>query len=266
VPPVSAARLIGEKSFETLTCTRCNNACGTKYQNDLKHFLIHRLWQWGIYDGIFPGEVTVPGSSALKCNIVWDRKGIRIIGVPKANNPLVTERHVSILNRLVETGSSDWEVHLKGNLGYRRANVHSAYLHAAYLMLSMRTGFMYSFSPAGRALRESLAEGSRSLLGACTIPPDMTGIGSTPWVARVEEPTNLRCVWVKVAGAIVVLPQPDNLDLATLYAAWQQASRSTDIGLLPRGDIHFRLTFFTKEDLFEAKKCLPAFFGQPSPA
>jgi len=265
VPPASAAKLIGEKSFETLTCTQCNNAYGTKYQNDLKHFLIHQLWQSGKYDGKIPGEVTIPGSSALKCNIIWNRKGIQIIGVPKANNPLTIERHMSILNRLVETEISDWEVHLKGNLGYRRANAHNAYLHAAYLMVNIRTGCMYSFSSAGMALRKLFVEKSSSQLGACTLPTEIIGIGSTPWVARVEEPSNLRCIWVKVAGNIVVLSQPDNIDLTTLYKAWQQVSKSTDFGLLPRGNIRFKLTFYTKEDLFEAKKCLPAFFGKSSP-
>lgn len=265
VPPASAAKLIGEKGFETLTCTQCNNAYGTKYQNDLKHFLIHQLWQSGEYDGKIPGEVTIPGTSALKCNIIWNRKGIQIIGVPKANNPLTIEKHMSILNRLAETGISNWDIHLEGNLGYRRTNVHNAYLHAAYLMVNIRTGCMYSFSSAGMALRKLFVEKSCSQLGACTIPTKIIGIGSTPWVARVEEPSNLRCIWVKVAGNIVVLPQPDNTDLTTLYEAWQQVSEATDFGLLPRENISFKLAIYTKEELFEAKKCLPSFFGKSSP-
>lgn len=260
VPPASAAKLIGEKSFETLTCKQCNNAYGTKYQNDLKYFLIHQLWQSGKYDGKIPGKVAIPGSSALKCNVIWNREGIQIIGVPKANNPLITERHISILNRLAETKTSDWGIHLEGNLGYRRANVHNAYLHAAYLVANIRTGCMYSFSNAGIALRKLFIEKNCSQLGACIIPTEIMGIDTTPWIARVEEPSDLRCLWIKVAGNIVVLSQPDNTELTALYEAWQQKSKSTDFGLLPRGNIRFKLTFYTMKDLIEAKKCLPTFF------
>ena len=265
VPPTSAAKLIGEKGFETLTCTQCNNTYGTEYQNDLKHFLIHELWQSGEYDGKIPGEVAIPGTSALKCNIIWNRKGIQIIVVPKANNPLTIERHSSALRRLAETRISNWDIHLKGNLGYRRTNVHKAYLHAAYLMVDIRTGCMYSFSSAGMALRKLLAEKSCSELGACTIPTKIIGIGSTPWIARVEEPSDLRCIWVKVAGNIVILPQPDDTHLITLYRAWQQVSEAKDFGLLPRENIYLKLTFYTREELSEAKKCLPSSFGKSQP-
>ena len=262
VPPTSAAKLIGEKGFETLTCKQCNNGYGTEYQNDLKHFLIHQLWQSGDYDGEIPGEVTVPGSSALKCNIIWNNKGIQIIGVPKANNPLVTKGHESILNSLVQTKTPDWSFHLEGNLGYRRAKVWNAYLHAAYLMANIRTGCMYSFSSAGIALRKLIVEESCSQLGACIIPTEIRASDGSPWVAEIVEPSDLRSLWIKVAGNVVILPQPGNIELSTLYEAWQQASKVTDFGLLPRGDICFKLTFHTKGDLGEAKKCFPSFFGK----
>lgn len=262
VPPTSSAKLIRETSMVTLTCNQCNHTYGSRYQNDLKHFLIHQLWQSGKYDGKIPGEITIPGSSALKCNLIWNEKEIKIIGVPKANNAVITEEHISILNKLVETKTSDWNFHLDGNLGYRRANVWNAYLHAAYLMANIRTGYMYSFSNAGAVLRKFIVEKNCSQLETCIIPTGVIGINCIPWIAGVEEPNELRCLWIKVAGNIVVLPQPNNIELTALLKTWQQASKSTDFGLLPKGNIHFKLTFYTREDLFEANKCLSTFFGK----
>jgi len=264
VPPTSAAKLTGEKCFKTLTCKQCNNAHGTKYQNDLKHFLIHQLWQSGNYDGKIPGKVTIPGASALNCNIIWNKRRIEITGVPRANNPLIVEEHKHILNRLVETEASDWNVHLEGDFGCRRTNVYYAYLHIAYLMVSIRTNWMYSFSPAGKALRELSVEKNYSQLGACVIPIREIVADGLSWVARVEEPSNLRCLWVKVAGSIVILPQPYNDELTALHEAWQMASNLTDFGLLPRNDIRFKLTFHTREELFKAKKFLLTFFKNSS--
>jgi len=264
VPSTSSAKLIGEKSFETLTCKQCNNAYGSKYQKDLKHFLIHQLWQAGKFDGKIPGKVTIPGSSALNCNIIWNKKGIQIIGVPKANNPLIIDSHMSMLNKLVEKGTSDWSFHLEENLGYNRTNVYNAYLHAAYLMVNIRTGSMYSFSNAGTTFRKLFLERNCSQLGACVIPTEILGVKSTSWTAEIEEPNDLRCLWIKVAGNIVIFPQPDNTQFTALYNAWQQVSKSTDFGLLPKGNIHLRLKFYTEKDLFEAKMCLPTFFEKSS--
>jgi hypothetical protein len=264
VPPTSAAKLIGERVLETLTCRECNNTHGTKHQNDLKHFLIHQLRQSGNYDGKIPGQVTIPGSSALKCNIVWNKKGIQIIGVPKANNPLTVKEHESILNRFVETEPSNWSFQLEENPGYRRDEVWNSYLHAAYLMANIRTRYMYSFTRAGLVLRKLIMEGNCSQLGVCIIPTEITGIHGSPWIAEVEEPSDLRCLWIKVAGNIVILPQSSNTELAALYKAWQEASKLTDFGLLPIGDMPFRLRFYTSEDLIEAQKCLPTVFGKSS--
>lgn len=261
VPPDSAAKLIGERCFRTLTCKQCNNAYGTKYQNDLKHFLIHQLWQLGKHDGSIPGEVSVPGSSSLRCNVILSKKGIRITVVPKANNPVTIGRFRSSLQSIAEAGTSDWDIHLTGKFGYRPTNVYKAYLHAGYLLVDIRTGCMYSFSSAGIALRKLLATRNCSELGACIIPSEIVGIGSTPWIARIDEPSHLRCLWTKVAGNIVILPQPDNADPTTLYEAWRQVCETTELGLLPRESIHLALAFYTKEELSEARKCLPSSFG-----
>ena len=50
--------------------------------------------------------------------------------------------------------ASDWEIHLEGNLGYKHPNVYQAYLYEAYLIASVRVGYLNSFSKAGAVLRE----------------------------------------------------------------------------------------------------------------
>lgn len=265
VPPTSSAKLINEKCLVTLTCNKCNHTFGADYQNDLKHFLIHQLWQSDKYNGEIPGEITLPGSRALKCNIIWNSKEIKIIGVRKANNPTVVKEHESILNELAITNVQDWKFRLDGNLGYKRENVWNAYLHAAYLVAYIRTGGMYAFTRAGEMLRKYINEKNGSNLGACTIPSQVLGVAGYPWIAQIEETAPLRCLWIKVAGNIVVLPRPDNVALLSLFQAWQQECKVTDFGLVPN-NIHLKVTFFTEGDLFEARKSLPSFLERCSPS
>ena len=54
VPPQVAGRLIGERRIRTLTCKRCNNTFGSKYQADLKLFLRCQLLAYGKYSGPIP--------------------------------------------------------------------------------------------------------------------------------------------------------------------------------------------------------------------
>ena len=91
VPPKAVAKLIGEKTFTTLTCKGCNNTSGTRYQDDLKHFLIHQLIEYGRSTEPIPGAVTFPGTSPLRCNITWTQEKVKIVGVPKRNNPATTQ-------------------------------------------------------------------------------------------------------------------------------------------------------------------------------
>jgi hypothetical protein len=261
VPPASSAQLIGEKCLVTLTCKKCNNKFGTEYQNDLKIFLIHQLWQSDKYYGTIPGKITLPNSSPVRCDIIWNSKEIKIIGIPKANNPAIIKEHMSILNEIIASKTEDWNFKLDGNLGYKRSNVWNAYFHSAYLVAYIRTGGMYSFSPAGLTLRKCIMDKQCSEFGICIIPSQVIGVAGTPWIAIVDQPDNLRCLWVKLAANIVILPRPENPELSKLYKAWQQACNTSDFGLLPRDEVHFKISFFTKADFNEAQKCLPTFFS-----
>jgi hypothetical protein len=265
VPSTSASKLIKEKSLFTLTCKNCNNSYGTKYQNDLKHFLIHQLWERGKFDGQIPIEVSIEGSSPLICNLIWNpidiNKKIEIIGVPKANNPLIIKEHQKLLEKYVETQVQDWKIEFNGNLGYKRINIWTAYIHLAYLVACIRSEYMYAFSEAGKLIRQLLAENIDSQFGWPIIPSQVVDAESWLWLAIVNKPKELSCAWIKVAWNIVILPNPETKDVLTLYKNWREISKDTSFGISPDA-ILFNLSFLTNQDLNEAKKSLPKFFGR----
>jgi hypothetical protein len=260
VPPSSASKLIKEKTRLTLTCHSCNNTYGTKYQNDLKNFLIFQLWQKGKYDGYFPGNVSIAGSPTLNCNITWNpidkNKPITIIGVPKANNPITTEGHLSLIKSFAEKQEIGWGIKIEGSFRFKQDNIWAAYLHLAYLSICIRTGYMYAFTEAGILIRKLIAENSSSQIGPCIIPGQIGDVDSWPWLAQINAPSELSCLWVKVAGNIVILPKPDNKDLTTLYKNWRYVSKEDILGIIPQ-NISLTLEFITNQDIIEAKKSLP---------
>jgi hypothetical protein len=50
-------------------------------KSDIDLIVMSTHVQSGKYDGKIPGEITIPDSSALKCNIIWNKKWIHITGV-----------------------------------------------------------------------------------------------------------------------------------------------------------------------------------------
>ena len=267
VASTSASKLVKEKNLFTLTCKNCNNTYGTRYQNDLKHFLIHQLWEQGKYDGQFSAEVSIEGSPPLICNLEWnpkdENKPIKIIGVPKANNKLISEEHVKILENYVGTQGRGPHFNFNFNFGYKQMNIWSAYIHLAYLTACIKTEYLYAFSNAGRLIRQLLERNTFSTIGWCIIPPQIVDIESWPWLAIVRNPNELSCLWVKVAGNIVIMPNSDTEDIATLYKNWQEVSDITNFGISPK-NVPLSLSFFTRQDIIEAKKSLPRYFERIS--
>jgi hypothetical protein len=262
VPPEAVAKLIREKSLTTLTCRDCNNTSGTRYQKDLKLFLRHQLLEFGKYTGPIPGTVALPGASPLHCNITWTPETIRIIGVPRANNPATTQKHMKALDEIVNNKVTDWEFKLTGNYGYRLPVAWLAYLQIAYLLAFILTDCCYAFTRAGTELRSLLFQGTAGRVGPCLIPPQVVGIGGKPWLATVTGPSDLKCYWAKVAGNIVILPLPDDSNLSC-YKAWQKICDHTHFGLVPK-NLRISLTFSSGDDAVEAQKCLPGFFANAS--
>ena len=118
---------------------------------------------------------------------------------------------------------------------------------------------MYPFSKAGEELRKLIFENKTVQLGACIIPTEMVMSKSNVWVAQVKEPSDLSSLWIKVAGSIVILPNPDSTNLLSLYDTWHQSFNLTDFGLKVKEKVHFKVTF-NKQDIAEAQKDLPTFF------
>lgn len=258
MPPKSVAKLTGEKCLTILTCKRCNSRMGTKCQNDLKRFLIHQLHTYGKYDKAIPGMVAFEKAPPLRSNIIWIPQRIQMIGVPKANNPEYVQREIGILDQLVEQKSTNWKFTVELNYGYKLPAVSLACLHAAYLVATISTGYHYAYSKAGEQLRKLLSGNTQNMSQTCLIEPLEIGVGGKPWIAEITSPTELRCLWVKVAGNIVILPLPDDEGLSC-YQAWQQVCDKTHFGMQPR-KLSFRASFPSKEDAQEAANCLPGIF------
>jgi len=253
--------LIGEKSNETLTCRKCNNALGTKYQRNLKHFLIHQLHAYGKYGGSIPGYIHTPDTRPLRSNIIFTPGSLVVTGVPKANDPLMTQAHVTAWDDIAAHHIIGYRFSITLEYSYKLPIAWAAYLQAAYLTEYIFSDGQYTRCAAGRELRTLVASNRLTDLGPCLIEPLKIGVGGKPWQAAITEPENLRCLWVKVAGNIVVLPWPDDSKLSC-YTAWQAVCDQTSFGLKPKTT--FRLNFWSVADAIEANKCLPGLLARPS--
>lgn len=257
IPPSSVVKLINEKCCITLTCKKCNHKYGSKYHSQLKKYLICQLHQAGKYYQPIKGEISLLNTNLtpLKSNIILtpeDPININIVGAPKANARSVLRDHMNYLNEISDKESADWSFNVTLNYEFVLSTAWAAYVQVAYLLVYVLTGSYYAFTKAGREIRERLLCGEISKIGPCVIVPSIIGVGGKPWVARIIKPLDLRCLWVKVAGNIVILPFPDDDELSC-YSAWQKVCRLTNFGLSP-DNVQLEFTFHSNEDLIEAKK------------
>lgn len=257
VPPTKVARLTGEKRLVTLTCKECNSGFGTKCQNDLKRFLIHQLQHYGKYNKPIRGEVVVENSAPVRSDITLTPGAVKITGVPQSNNPRNIEVQSEALDGLVEKGITNWHSTVTVNYGYRLPLARLAYLHAAYLVAIIRTKYHYAYSEAGEQLRGLFSDNDQTIPQDCVIDVLGIGVGEKPWIAEITDPLNLRCLWVKVAGNIVILPLPDG-DIFSCSQEWSQVCDTTPFGMRPRSKLSFRVNFLSKEDVRAAANCLPS--------
>ncbi len=256
IPPVATAKLIKEKSLKTLTCKRCNNTYGSQLHSHLKKFLVYQLHQCGKYDKPIQGTITVPDNELipLTSNIVLTPKDLKVVGVPKANAPSSTQNHVSAWDTIANSGTTGWSFSVTLNYGCSLSVAWSAYLQVAYLTIYILAECRYAFTKAGMKLRRLIVGNTINELGCCIIIPPTIGVGGTPWIAEVTEPDNLKCLWVKVAGNIVILPLPNDSELSC-YKAWQSVSEKNNFGLSPQ-KTHLQLVFQSEQNAAEAQQCL----------
>jgi hypothetical protein len=256
VPPTAAAKLIKESQLTTLTCKQCNHTYGSQYHSHLKKFLVFQLHQTGKYEKPIPGTI-VPSDGELlplKSNIVFTPKDLKVIGVPKANADSTTQSHMSIWDSLSRSNTTGWNFTVSFDYGYIPSTAWLAYLQVAYLMAHILTDCHYAFTKAGAVIRNGLTQEDLKEIGPCVITPNKIGVGGRPWIASIVEPANLRCLWVKVAGNIVILPFPED-DRLSCYEAWQKISEQTIFGLRPH-KTYLKITFHSQEDALLAQQCI----------
>jgi len=256
VSPTATAKLIKESQLTTLTCNQCNHNYGSQYHSHLKKFLVFQLHQAGKYDKPIPGTI-VPSERdlvPLKSNIIFTPKDIKVIGVPKANAVSTTQSHVSTWDLLSKSNANGWSFTVEFDYGCILSAAWLAYLQVAYLMVYVLTECHYAFTKAGVEIRNGLIQGNIKEIGPCVITPNKIGVGGKPWIAKIVEPANLRCLWVKIAGNIVIMPFPDD-DKLSCYKEWQKISDQTHFGLRPH-KTHLKITFHSREDALAAQQCI----------
>jgi hypothetical protein len=258
VAPLSTAKLIGENTYTTLTCKNCNNTYGSEYHSQLKKFLIFQLHQAGKYEKPIKGHITIPSADILplKSNIVFTQNStaIKVAGVPKANAPFVTQSHLSLWNKMSDNSEGGWSFNITFNYEFVPSIAWVAFLQVAYLMAYIQTNCYYASSKVGAELRKIINDRKAKEIGPCIILPSIIGIGGKPWIARINEPTQLKCLWVKVAGNIVILPLIEDNNMSC-YREWQKISEQTQFGLKPP-EMHMKMTFSSQEDLLAAQQCV----------
>ena len=249
VPPTKVAKLVGERPLVTLTCEECNNGFGTKYQDDLKRFVIHQLQNYGKYDKPIRGQVAIENNEPMSADITLTSKSrkIAVAQAPKANDPRNIQKNMDALNYLGEKGITDWHCTVKGNYGYRLPAVQLAYLHAAYLLATTRTECYYAYSEAGEQVRGLFSDNNKRMSQNYLISLLGNGMNVDPWMAVVTDPPNLRCLWVKIAGNIVILPTLDR-DVFSCWQEWSKICDMTPFGMRPHSKISLRMNFLSKKD------------------
>jgi uncharacterized C2H2 Zn-finger protein len=259
IPPRKTAKLISEITLKTLTCKKCNNTFGTKYQDDMKKYVINQLHWVYKYNRTIPGNFRLnkTGEKPINANILWDAKTTKISIVEKANSP----DEIKLLHdKLKKMSEGEWEgteFSVNLNYGYKRQLAWAGFLHSAYLALNVMSNGQYGYSDAGKELLKMLLLGETDHLLPCVIVPQVIGVGGRPWFGWISEPEQLKCYLVKIAGNLVILPLEQ--DITSCYKAWKNTSTISELGLVP--NTKFRMHFRSTEDALEARKIIPKAFG-----
>lgn len=259
IPPRKTAKLIGEITLKTLTCKTCNNKFGTKYQDDMKKFVINQLHWVYKYNGAIKGnfKLNKEGEKPIYANILWDKKSTKINIVEKANSP----NEIKLLHdKLKKMSEGEWdgtEFSVNINYGHKKNLAWAGFLHSAYLAINVMSNGKYGYTNVGKELVKMMLIGKTDNLLPCVIVPQVIGVGGRPWFGWISEPEKLRCYLVKIAGNLVILPLEQ--DINSCYIAWKSTSTISELGLVPNAKLtmHFR----SKEDVLEARKIIPKALG-----
>jgi hypothetical protein len=255
IPPRKTANLLKENTFTTLTCQSCNNTIGSKYQADLKNFVVYQLHQYYKYESPIRGRFGEQDSKLrpLESNITWTSDGIKINVVQEANPVSTIQAYKSMFDHISKNKIEGESFNVTLDYGFTPLTTWISFIQVAYLVLYHLSDCYYAFTKAGKEIRGNFDDKLLNI-GPCTIIPNNIGVGGKPWIAKIVEPDNLRCIWVKVAGNIVIMPLPDDESLSC-YKAWQNISEQTNMGLRPQ-NTRLKITFLKKEDALLAQQCI----------
>ncbi|HEX6353601.1 HNH endonuclease, partial [Actinophytocola sp.] len=191
----------------TLTCRKCNNDAGTKFDAEAHKETRLRM--------LFSGQSERPETVALSFGDVTARvkmhvsgqSGTMFIGDPKINEPGTFERLSQHMRMLSETRNANIEWTVTPHLKYSPDRARVAWIRAAYLAAFSLFGWKYILRETLQPIREHLIDPSSATLPLLSMY-DPKGDPNRKQVWLVKEPVGQRSLLVAWGRQIVFLPAP----------------------------------------------------------
>lgn len=221
-----------------LTCTRCNNRSGDRFDNhavDREHaydFLRGRVTGHQLRATVYADGIP------LKATVRLTDSGMQVFGVPKQNDPRRQAAHFEALDAMVERRDPQPEMSLSVHMRFDEARARISWIRSAYLATFAALGWGYILRSIMQPIRDQLASPDERIL-----PTYMGRLDSASSSERriliVQEPHELRCIAVVFGEHLVLLPGYfDPLTWDEVAQAYAQRRDSND---------RFQIEFHGKE-------------------
>jgi hypothetical protein len=191
-----------------LTCKRCNNASGTLFDSHAQQAdLLRHFWS-----GKSAQPMTVRYTAEGVTNVAEmyiSGDGVLLLGVPAANNRADIDRMTGIMDGWSAADREGPTFQISGQVRSNADRARASWIRAAYVVAFAALGWRYILQPALDPLRAYLRDPSQSTLPILSMS-DHEADPKRREIVLVEEPSDLRCVFVVCGEHQIILPIPDD--------------------------------------------------------
>jgi hypothetical protein len=182
-----------------LTCRTCNNNAGSGVDKELRKAHDHREWRRGVGPPLRAG-FEVKGKT-VRVDVQRTPEMVRIIGLPKQNNPAVAAAHENALREELDQGKATIFFHF-GTFDDRRAQV--ALLRSAYVVAYAALGCTYVMRRELDLVRRQISLPDARIIDRFVVHRRDSHPGRS--LAYIQRPRSLDSVVVKLDEDLVFLP------------------------------------------------------------
>lgn len=210
---IHAFPLLGSLTFEhvppeslggrevCLTCVRCNSTAGFGIDKELRRAQDEREWSRGVGK---PLRATLEvGGIPVRVDLERTPEMVKIVGLPKHNNPADTLAHEEALRQALDEGEAVIGVKV-ATTGFNTRHVQVALLRSAYLAAFAALGCRYVLRSELDLVRRQIAHPDEQILRRFVLHRGQSHSGRG--LAWVELPRSLESVVVKIDDGLVFLP------------------------------------------------------------